>query len=162
MNTLTWDFYVLIANKYGGSLVEYEFPTTFSLATMFALFKANAIPSIAKVLGKTGQFCGPRFTDRGIADTSCLLLEAVLTPPGESRCHDAMARINFLHKRPDITNDEMLYTLYLFACEPSQWVKRYEWRQLTTTEVCVLGVIWKTFGDVFNISYEPLISNETG
>lgn len=116
--------------KIHNSLLEYEFPTTISTATFFALFKAYRIPSISSLLCATGQFSSLDTVDKRHVDTSCLLLEAVLNAPASPRALEAIARINFLHsgyrQNGKITDEDMLYTLSLFALEPSRWVKRYD------------------------------------
>lgn len=146
--------------KIHNSLIEYEFPTTFSAATMFALFKAYGIPTISSLLCATGQFSSKDTVDKRYTDTGCLLLEAVLNPPASKRAVEAIARINYLHSRHiasgKITNQDLLYTLSLFALEPSRWVKKYEWRELTSLEICAVGTLWKTLGEALGISYEEL------
>ena len=37
-----------------------------------------------------------------------------------------------------ISNDDLLYTLALFAIEPWRWIDQFEWRTLTDMEVCAL------------------------
>lgn len=68
--------------------------------------------------------------------------------------------MNFLHagykKAGKITNDDMLYTLSLFALEPARWVRSYEWRNLTELELCACGTYWKSMGDAMDISYSDL------
>ncbi len=126
-------------------LVEREFPTTFFAATMFALFKAYDIPSISSLLCTAGQFSDRDTVDKRYTDTGCLLLEVVLNPSASSRAVEAIARINYLHSpyraSGNITDPDMLYTLSLFALEPSRWVTRYEWRDLTSVERCALGTL---------------------
>jgi hypothetical protein len=41
-------------------------------------------------------------------------------------------------KKNLISNDDLLYTLSLFAIEPVRWVKRYEWREMTEMEICAM------------------------
>jgi hypothetical protein len=52
--------------------------------------------------------------------------------------------MNYLHgiyqKVDLISNDDLLYTLALFALEPGKWISRYEWRDLTDLELCALSV----------------------
>jgi hypothetical protein len=83
--------------------------------------------------------------------------------PDSDRANSAIARMNYIHsvyqKSGQISNDDMLYTLSLFALEPYRWVSRYEWRQLTDLEICALGTFWKAHGNAMNISYEDLPSN---
>jgi hypothetical protein len=60
------------------------------------------------------------------------------------RAISALSRINYIHgiyqKDGLISNDDMLYTLSLFAVEPRNWIARYEWRDLTDMELCALYV----------------------
>jgi hypothetical protein len=148
------------------SLIEYEFPTTISSATFFALFKAYGIPSISSLLCQTGQFSSLATVDKRNVDTSCLLLEAVLNEPGSPRAFEAIARINYLHsgylQNGKITEQDMLYTISLFALEPSRWVKKYEWRDLTSEELCAIGTIWKQLGEALGVKYDLLAGSRNG
>lgn len=148
------------------SLIEYEFPSVFALTTMFALFRAYGISIISSVLSSSMHFSSPAKTDKRIADTGLLLLEAALNFPDSDRSVAAVARINHLHasyrRAGKISDPDLLYTLSLFALETMQWVRRYDWRPLTATETCAVGVLWKRFGDGFNITYGPLPSSSVG
>ena len=74
--------------------------------------------------------------------------------------------MNFLHagyiKAGKITNDDLLYTLSLFALEPARWVRKYEWRELTNLELCACVTYWKSMGDAMDISFSDLPSAVTG
>ena len=74
--------------------------------------------------------------------------------------------MNYLHGRwqrlGKINNDDMLYTLSLFALEPQRWIDRYEWRYLTDLELCATGTYWKSMGDAMQISYTRLPSYKEG
>ena len=79
---------------------------------------------------------------------------------------EAIARMNYIHsvhqKNGRISNDDMLYTLSLFAREPVRWVKEYEWRNLSDMEVCAIGTFWKAIGDAMNIDMSPLPGGKKG
>ena len=100
------------------------------------------------------------------ADTGALLLEAVLNRPTSDRAIAAIARINYLHgrhrKHGKITESDLLYTLSLFALEPSRWVAKFEWRDLTDMELCAIGTLWKSLGEAFDIPYTLLPSSQHG
>ena len=70
--------------------------------------------------------------------------------------------MNYIHskyqKAGKISNDDLLYTLSLFALEPARWVEKYEWRSLTELELCACGTYWKSMGDAMEISYYNLSS----
>lgn len=100
------------------------------------------------------------------ADTGCLITEFVAHPPTAARAHEAIARMNYLHNTyrssGKILDDDMLYTLSLFALEPARWVKKNEWRELSEVEKCALGTFWKSIGDAMEISFEKLPSSKQG
>ncbi|KAL8671082.1 MAG: hypothetical protein Q9168_004407 [Polycauliona sp. 1 TL-2023] len=100
------------------------------------------------------------------ADTGVLLLEFGLNKPTSERAIEAIARMNFLHshyqKSGKITNDDLLYTLSIFALEPSRWISRYEWRHMSELEMCACGTYWKNMGDAMEISYSMLPSFTNG
>ena len=95
-----------------------------------------------------------------------LLLEFGLNKPTSERAIEAIARMNFLHspyqKSGKITNDDLLYTLSIFALEPSRWINRYEWRSVSDVEMCACGTYWKSMGDAMKISYTKLPSSTKG
>ncbi|MCJ1245350.1 hypothetical protein MMC30_002554 [Trapelia coarctata] len=166
-------------------LAELEFPKVFSTSVFFALFKVQKLGSFRwpkarrgqaqgltvlaftdiRLLVSTGQLSNPVTSSKRYADTGALLLETVLNPPTSDRSISAIARINYLHDRHrksgKIKEPDMLYTLSLFALEPSRWVARYEWRQLTDMELCAIGTFWKSLGDAMMISYGKLPSSRT-
>ncbi len=124
------------------------------------------IPSVSSLLVATGQLADVETASKRIADTGVLLLEFALNAPTSDRAVQAIARMNFLHARYQkagmITNDDLLYTLSLFALEPARWVDKYEWRSLTDLELCACGTYWKSMGDAMNISFTKLTSCKEG
>lgn len=85
---------------------------------------------------------------------------ANLQPPGSTHHVDPIARMNFIHplyrKSGKISDDDMLYTLSLFALEPSRWIARYKWRELSDVEKCGIGTFWKYMGDAVEVPYSGL------
>lgn len=146
-------------------LVHHEFPLVFSTATMFALFKTYGIPSISGLLLATGQLCDAATAPKRNADTGALLLEAVLNPPSSERAATALTRINYMHrhyrKMGKIQDSNLLYTLSLFALEPSRWVSRFEWRELSDLELCAIGTFWKSIGEALEVPYGDLPSSSS-
>jgi hypothetical protein len=64
------------------SLIEYEFPSVFALATIFALFRAYGISTFSSLLYDTSHFSSSTKTDKRVSDTGLLLLETALNFPG--------------------------------------------------------------------------------
>ncbi|KAI0147192.1 hypothetical protein GGR57DRAFT_262906 [Xylariaceae sp. FL1272] len=148
------------AHKIVLDLATLEFPAVFSGSIFFALFKTYGIPSISSVLNSTRQLSASSTASKRAADTGILMTEVVLNPPCSGRAIDGVARMNYLHglyrKSGKISDDDMLYTLGLFALEPIRCTAMYDWRSLTDVEQCALGVFWKDMGEAMEISYDQL------
>ena len=148
------------------NFVELEFPMFFTFSTVIALYKTYGIPSISSCLVSTDQLANLHTASKRTADTAVLLLESSLNKPDSERAAQAIARINYLHapyqKSGRITNNDMLYTLSVLALEPKRWILNYEWRNLTTVELCACGTYYKSMGDAMKISYDQLPSAKTG
>lgn len=80
--------------------------------------------------------------------------------PSSDRAQTALARTNILHSgyrnNGSIREEDMLYTLSLFATEPVRVIERFEWRSLTDMEKCAIGTYWRNVGEALGISYEQL------
>lgn len=124
------------------------------------ILQTYGIPSISTLLIATGQLRDSTTASKRAADTGVIITEMVLNEPSSMRRIDALARMNYIHgryrKAGKITNDDMLYTLGLFALEPVRWTEQYDWRPLTEVEKCALGIFWKDLGECMEISFEPL------
>jgi len=96
------------------------------------------------------------------ADTEILIQEFTNNHPESDRVLKALARVNYIHsgyqKAGKISNADMLYTLSVFITEPINWVKKYEWREMTDMELCAIGVLWQSIGEAMNIQYEGYLS----
>lgn len=144
-------------------LVEMEFPKLMGFSIVFALFKTYGIPSISSLLISTGELSGQETASKRTADTGVLILEFCLNKPSSQRSTEAIARMNYLHSRylkaGKITNDDMLYTLSVFALEPMRWVNKYEWRRMSDFELHASGTFWKSIGDKMEIDFAALPSH---
>jgi hypothetical protein len=147
------------------TVAELEFPTIFQKALEFALFRTYGIPSISSLLVTTSQLVSPATGPKRYVDTTVLIKEFMGHPPTSQRSLEAIGRMNYLHsyyqRSGRISNDDMLYTLALFALEPIRWINRYEWRQLSDLEKCATGTFWKSIGDAMGISYDPLVAQSS-
>ncbi|KAL9124971.1 MAG: hypothetical protein Q9217_005761 [Psora testacea] len=145
---------------------ELEFPFIFEKALQFALFRTYGIPSISKLLVATREFSEPATSTKRYADTVVLVAEFTGYHPKSPRVIEAIGRMNYIHsvyqKAGKISNDDMLYTLSLFALEPVRWIERYEWRTLEDFEKCAIGTFWKAMGDAMAIDFSTLRSGGEG
>lgn len=148
------------------NLVELEFPFTFEKALQFALFRTYGIPSISKLLVATAQLSDMNSAPKRYSDTVTLIREFMTHAPTSERTLEAISRMNHIHsgyrKSGKILDDDMLYTLSLFAGEPVRWINRFEWRKLEDFEKCAMGTYWKSIGDAMGISFEKLPSGLKG
>ena len=113
-------------------LTCYEFPWDIERALELALFRTYAVPSISGLLDKTGEF-GQRPRKR-YDDTELLLAEILEHGFDSARGQTALKRINEMHGRFAISNEDFLYVLTTFVLEPIRWIDRFGWRQLTEIE----------------------------
>jgi hypothetical protein len=154
------------AEKIQNRLSQLEFPFTFEKALQFALFRTYGIPTISKLLVHTSQFSAQSTASKRYADTAVLIAEFLTQPWGSTRWLEGISRMNCIHleyqKAGKISNDDMLYTLAMFAGEPYKWIARYEWRELSTVEKCAVGTWWKGVGEAMNIEFKGLPGHDSG
>ncbi|MFW5748400.1 MAG: oxygenase MpaB family protein [Chloroflexota bacterium] len=131
----------------------YEFPWLTTRALEFALFRTYAVPSISKLLDETGQFV--RAGQRRYDDTSLILAEISEHGYDSERGRAALRRMNRLHGRFDIGNDDYLYVLSTFVFEPARWIDRFGWRRTTEHEKLAAYYFWREVGRRMNIRDIP-------
>ncbi|MGZ6793438.1 MAG: oxygenase MpaB family protein, partial [Mycobacteriales bacterium] len=90
-----------------------EFPWDVQRALELALYRTFAIPTIASLLDDTGEF--RLRAQRRYDDTGLLLITVVDSGPDSPAGRAAISRINRLHARFAISNDDFLYTLGTFV-----------------------------------------------
>lgn len=121
-------------------LYSREMPWTVLKGLQFALFKTYGIPTISKLLVQTKQLSEGQYASKRYADTELLVSEFTSWHPEAERTNQAIARMNVIHsmyqKAGLISNDDMLYTLALFATEPRWFCNKYEWRRWNDVETC--------------------------
>ncbi|GAA5808741.1 hypothetical protein MFLAVUS_002136 [Mucor flavus] len=150
-----------------------EFPYLSRIALELAFFKTFTVPTISKILASTGEFSDENVARRA-EDTDLVLGEIVETygriqkqlqsnpntPKKDieaqyQRPIDSVHRLNELHGKYPILNDDFIYTLTLFVFEPVSWINRYEWRQLDVREENAFFKVWYDIGKSMNIVGVP-------
>jgi uncharacterized protein (DUF2236 family) len=113
---------------------EYEFPWDVTRALELALFRTYGVPSIGRLLDRTREF-GDHGQKR-YDDTVVLLYETTRDGGMDSeRGRAAVRRMNRIHGRYPITNDDFVYVLSTFVVVPVRWISRYGWRPYSRHEV---------------------------
>jgi hypothetical protein len=122
----------------------YEFPFDTTRALEFALFRTFAVPSIGGLLDETGEF-GARAQKR--YDDTDLILSTLVEEGYDSELGKrALRRMNQLHSRFQITNEDFLYVLSTFVFEPIRWNARFGWRPLVEQERLGTFHYWRAVG----------------
>lgn len=132
---------------------RYDFPFDTTRALEFALFRTFAVPSIAELLDRTGEF-GQR-AQRRYDDTDLIVSELMEWGYDSDRGKRALRRMNQLHGRFAIANDDFRYVLSTFVYEPIRWNARFGWRPLCDQERLAYFHFWRAVGRRMNIHDVP-------
>ena len=111
-------------------LSVYEFSWDIEKALEFALFRTYAVPSISSLLSRTGAFS---------KDT-----------------RKAIERMNDMHGRYRISNNDMLYVLSTFVVEPVKWLERFGKRAMRPAEIEASVLYYQALGQKMGIKDIPL------
>jgi ER-bound oxygenase mpaB/B'/Rubber oxygenase, catalytic domain len=123
-------------------------------ALELAFFHAFAAPAISELLDRTGEFA--RDGQKRYDDTVALLREIAREGPASPRGRSAIRRLNWIHRRYDIGNDDLLYVLATFVVLPVRWISRYGWRDLTEVEVRAAVNYYRDVGRLMGIRGVPV------
>ena len=109
-----------------------EFPWDIGRALELALYRTYSVPSIGGLLHETQEF--EQRTQKRYDDTSLLLGEVLEHGLNSDRGRAAVRRINRIHARFRISNEDMLYVLSVFVVVPLRWLDHFGWRAVTDAE----------------------------
>ncbi|PJE27004.1 hypothetical protein SAMN06297129_3193 [Pseudooceanicola antarcticus] len=135
------------------TLASYDFPWDVEKALEFALFRTYAVPGISSLLARTGEF--ETRTRKRYDDTELILSEIVENGPDHPRGAEALARMNEMHGRYRIPNDQYLYVLSTFVFEPIRWIARFGWRDLSEGEKAAIFAYYRDLGQRMGITDIP-------
>jgi len=134
-------------------LTAYVFPWDIERALEFALFRTYCAPSISKILAQTGELL--RRTRKRYDDTELIMYELVEHGYDSERGRRALRRMNQMHGRFPIANEDLLYVLSTFTFEPIRWMERYGWRPYTANEKHAWWRYYREIGTRMNIKDLP-------
>lgn len=132
----------------------YEYPWLLRKSLEFALFRTYAVPSISALLAHTGQFHGGG--QKRYDDTALLIAEITENGYDSERGRAAIRRMNQLHRRWDIANDDYLYVLSTFIFTPIYFHRRFGWRTPTQHENLANYYFWVEVGRHMGIKDIPV------
>ncbi|MFJ9947249.1 oxygenase MpaB family protein [Kitasatospora sp. NPDC091207] len=131
----------------------YEFPWDTVQSLGFALYRTYAVPSIGRLLAGTGEFT--RRPQKRYDDT-VLILEAVVEHGFDSeQGREAVRRMNRMHRRYDISDDDFRYVLATFVVVPKRWLDDYGWRPYSAHEVRATTNYYRELGRRMGLSGIP-------
>jgi mpaB/rubber oxygenase-like protein len=122
----------------------FEFPWDTTRSLELALFRTFAVPSIGAVLDTSGEF--GRAPQKRYDDTDLILSTIVEAGYESEDGKEAIRRMNRIHGRFGISNDDFLYVLSSFVFEPIRWNARFGWRPLVETEKLATFEFWREVG----------------
>jgi len=125
-------------------LYRVDFFWDINKALELALLRTYAVPTIAALLDRTGETVGrPR---KRYDDTVLILVEILDNGLDSDRARRAYARLNDMHGRFTIRNDDFLYVLSTFILCPMDWLESYGRRAMTEDERQDWFRFWCAFG----------------
>jgi hypothetical protein len=131
----------------------FEFPFDVTRSLELAFFRTFAVPSIAELLDSTGEFVGrarKRYDDTDLLISS-FVEHGHSTPAGRA----AIRRMNQIHGRFPIENEDFLYVLSTMVVEPFRWNERFGWRRAIEAERVAMLAFWSEVGRLMAIEGIP-------
>ncbi|MFE3112660.1 oxygenase MpaB family protein [Kitasatospora indigofera] len=112
---------------------QYEFPWDTNQALGLALYRTYAVPSIGGLLAQTAEFT---LNPQKRYDDTVLILESVIEHGFDSQQgRQAVRRMNQMHRRYAIANEDFVYVLATFVVVPKRWMDQYGWRTYSPHEI---------------------------
>ena len=112
---------------------SYDFPWDVEQSLSLAFFKTYGIPTISSLLDRTGEF--RERAQKRYDDTKLILAEMSEHGLDSERGREANRRMNQMHVRFPIQNDDYIYVLSTIVLEPIRWNRRWGWRKYTDKEL---------------------------
>lgn len=131
----------------------YEFPWDYNRAMELALYKTFAVPSIAKILHRSGEF--ERNAQKRYDDTDILLSEMMENGFSSERGKAFIEHMNWIHSHYPISNEDYLYVLTTFIFESARWINRFGYRKLCRNEELAGFYFWFEVGKMMGIKDIP-------
>jgi len=135
------------------TMLRYEFPWDVKLGLNLAFNRSFSIPRVAAVHVETGELL--HRTRKRVDDTGLLMYEMTLHGFDHPRGRESVRRINQIHRRYDIPNEDHLYVLGCLVVVPIRWLERYGWRRPCCHERTAAYLYYRELGRRMGISDIP-------
>jgi len=130
-----------------------EFPWDTQRSLELAFYRTYAVPSIAELLASTGEFT--ERAQKRYDDTQILLSAFCEHGYDAGLGRRAIKRMNRIHGRFAIANEDFLYVLSTLVFEPIRWNGRFGWRPLIDNERLATFHFWGEVGKLMGIRDIP-------
>lgn len=134
-------------------LAGYEFPWDMTRALELALLRTFCVPAIAQLLARTGEL--EHHSQKRYDDTGVIVSEILKHGYDSDRGRAFLERMNAIHRRYSIRNEDFLYVLSTFIYEPVRWCDRFGWRSLSGPEKQAFYRFWCQVGDRMGLEGIP-------
>jgi hypothetical protein len=134
-------------------LTCHVYPWDIERALEFALFRTYAVPAISGLLAQTGELT--KRPQKRYDDTEIIMFILAEHGYDSEPGRKALRRMNQMHGRFSIPNDQMLYVLTTFIYEPTRWIERYGWRASAENEKLATFYFYREVGRRMNIKNIP-------
>jgi hypothetical protein len=121
-----------------------EFPWDTQRSLELAFYRTFAVPSIAELLDSTHEFTTR--SQKRYDDTQLLISAFSEFGYDSDLGRRAIRRMNRIHGRFEIANEDFLYVLSTMVFEPIRWNERYGWRPLHDNERLATFHFWREVG----------------
>ena len=121
-----------------------EFPWDTQRALELAFYRTYAVPAIAELLASTGEFT--ERAQKRYDDTQILISAFCEFGFDHDLGKRAIRRMNAIHGRFAIANEDFLYVLSTMVFEPIRWNARFGWRPLLEAEKLATFNFWREVG----------------
>ncbi len=138
----------------------HEFPWDMNQSLGLALYRTYAVPSIGNLLYRTGEFT--ERTQKRYDDTGLILTAIGTHGLGSPEGKAAIRRMNQMHGRYGISNDDLRYVLTTFVSVPIRWLDEYGYRAFTDAEKVASANYYRRLGELMNIKDIPATWQEFG
>ncbi|MDZ8135822.1 MAG: oxygenase MpaB family protein [Nostoc sp. DedQUE04] len=134
-------------------MIGYDFSWEMTRALEVALMRTYCVPSISKLLDKTGEFY--QHSQKRYDDTGIIIGEIGKWGYDSDRGKEAMQRMNAIHGRFKINNADFLYVLSTFIYDPIRWNASFGWRLMCEQEKLAAFYFWREVGKRMHIQNIP-------
>ncbi|HBF80676.1 MAG TPA: DUF2236 domain-containing protein [Streptomyces sp.] len=134
-------------------MAQYEFPWDYRQGIGLAFLRDYGVPRISVLLDRTQEF--ERHGQKRYDDTVLFGYEMTAEGFESERARAAARRLNRIHGRYRIPNEDYLYVLATTVVGPKRWIDRFGWRPLCPQEVQALAEAGRRTAAMMGIAGAP-------